>query len=92
MFISHASEDKEAVARPLRDALTRRGITVWLDQTQMRIGHSLRRRIDDGIRSSRFRRGYPLRCLFHKGWRNHELDGLVTRTVAGEQSLPTDLA
>ena len=67
VFISHASEDKEAVARPLRDALTRRGITVWLDETQMRIGHSRRRRIDDGIRSSRFRRGYPLRCLFSQG-------------------------
>ena len=25
--------------------------------------------------------------FFGKGWTNHELDGLVTRTVAGEQSL-----
>jgi hypothetical protein len=24
--------------------------------------------------------------IFSKGWTNHELDGLVTRTVAGEQS------
>jgi hypothetical protein len=87
VFISHASEDKEAVARPLRDALTRRGITVWLDETQMRIGHSLRRRIDDGIRSSRFGVVVLSDSFFHKGWTNHELDGLVTRTVAGEQSL-----
>ena len=26
-------------------------------------------------------------AFFRKGWTNHELDGLVTRTVAGEQSL-----
>ena len=26
-------------------------------------------------------------AFFLKGWTNHELDGLVTRTVAGEQSL-----
>ncbi|WP_224290945.1 toll/interleukin-1 receptor domain-containing protein [Streptomyces olivaceus] len=54
VFISHASEDKEAVARPLRNALTKLGVTVWLDEAQMRIGHSLRRKIDEGIRASRF--------------------------------------
>lgn len=27
VFISHASEDKDSVARPLREALTRSGIT-----------------------------------------------------------------
>lgn len=87
VFISHASEDKDAVARPLRDALTRLGITVWLDEAQMRIGHSLRRKIDDGIRSSRFGVVILSEAFFRKGWTNHELDGLVTRTVAGEQSL-----
>ncbi|WP_415937973.1 toll/interleukin-1 receptor domain-containing protein [Streptomyces sp. 039-1] len=54
VFISHASEDKEAVARPLRNALTKLGVTVWLDEAQIRIGHSLRRKIDEGIRASRF--------------------------------------
>lgn len=87
VFISHASEDKQTVARPLRDALTRLGVTVWLDETEMRIGHSLRRRIDDGIRSSRFGVVILSEAFLNKGWTNHELDGLVTRTVAGEQSL-----
>ena len=87
VFISHASEDKDSVARPLRDALTRLGITVWLDEAQMRIGNSLRRKIDDGIRSSRFGVVVLSEAFFRKGWTNHELDGLVTRTVAGEQSL-----
>jgi Domain of unknown function (DUF1883)/TIR domain len=87
VFISHASEDKDAVARPLREALTRRGVTVWLDEAQMRIGDSLRRRIDEGIRSSRFGVVVLSEAFFQKGWTNHELDGLVTRTVAGEQSL-----
>jgi len=87
VFISHASEDKEAVARPLREALRRRGVTVWLDEAQMRIGHSLRRKIDEGIRSSRFGVVVLSEAFFRKGWTNHELDGLITRTVAGEQSL-----
>jgi hypothetical protein len=87
VFISHAGEDKDTVARPLRDALTRLGVTVWLDEAQMRIGHSLRRKIDSGIRSSRFGVVILSPAFFRKGWTNHELDGLVTRTVAGEQSL-----
>lgn len=87
VFISHASEDKASVARPLRDELTSMGVTVWLDEAQMRIGHSLRRKIDEGIRSSRFGVVILSEAFLRKGWTNHELDGLVTRTVAGEQSL-----
>ncbi|MFJ7963580.1 DUF1883 domain-containing protein [Streptomyces sp. NPDC096324] len=87
VFISHASEDKVAVARPLRDALTRLGVTVWLDEAQMRIGQSLRRKIDEGIRASRYGVVVLSESFFAKGWTNHELDGLVTRDVAGEQSL-----
>lgn len=63
------------------------GISVWLDESELRIGHSLRRRIDDGIRSSRFGVVILSPAFFGKGWTNHELDGLVTRNVAGEQSL-----
>lgn len=87
VFISHASEDKASVARPLRDALAAQGVTVWLDEAELRIGHSLRRKIDDGIRSSRFGVVVLSKPFFAKGWTNHELDGLVTRTVAGEQTL-----
>ncbi|ANI91107.1 DUF1883 domain-containing protein [Dietzia timorensis] len=87
VFLSHATEDKESVAVPLRDALTRRGVRVWLDKTEIRIGDSLRRKIDEGIRSSRFGVVVLSPSFFAKGWTNHELDGLVTRTVAGEQTM-----
>lgn len=87
VFISHASEDKAAVARPLRNALTELGVAVWLDEAQMRIGHSLRRKIDEGIRASRYGVVVLSEPFIAKGWTNHELDGLVTRNVAGEQSL-----
>lgn len=87
VFISHASEDKHSVAIPLRDALAELGVTVWLDKTELRLGDSLRRKIDEGIRSSRFGIVVLSETFFAKGWTNHELDGLVTRNVAGEQSL-----
>ncbi|GAA2651410.1 hypothetical protein GCM10010400_03470 [Streptomyces aculeolatus] len=87
VFISHASEDKAAVARPLGDALATLGVAVWLDEAQMRIGHSLRRKIDEGIKASRIGVVVLSASFITKGWPNHELDGLVTRNVAGEQSL-----
>ena len=85
VFLSHASEDKADVAIPLRDALVALGVAVWLDKTEMRIGHSLRRKIDDGIRSSRFAIVVLSQSFFKKGWTNHELDGLVTRSVTGDR-------
>jgi hypothetical protein len=45
-FISHASEDKATVARPLAFRLQQLGLHVWMDETQLRIGDSLRLIID----------------------------------------------
>lgn len=87
VFISHASEDKDAVARPLSDALQARDVSVWLDELEMTIGDSLRRKIDRGIRSSRFAAVVVSPHFFAKGWTQYELDGIVTLTVAGHQNL-----
>lgn len=54
VFVCHASEDKDEVARPLADAPRALGVSVWLDEVEMKVGDSLRRKIDQGIRSSRF--------------------------------------
>ena len=47
IFISHANEEKEPVAIPLKEALERQGLSVWLDANEMQIGDSIRRRIDE---------------------------------------------
>lgn len=87
VFISHASEDKEEVAAPLRAALVARGLRVWLDATELRVGDSLRRKIDYGLAHSSFGVVIFSDSFFSKGWTQYELDGIVTRSVAGEQSL-----
>jgi hypothetical protein len=87
VFISHASEDKESVARPLAEALRNLDIEVWLDEIELKIGNSLRRRIDQGIRSSKFAVVVFSSKFFIKGWTQYELDGIVMRTVSGEQNL-----
>jgi len=87
VFISHASEDKEAVVRPLAEALRTGGLEVWYDEFEFRIGDSLRRKIDSGLARSRFGIVVLSKEFFKKGWTNYELDGLVTRSVTGEQIL-----
>lgn len=85
VFISHASEDKDAVVRPLANSLRDRGLAVWYDEFELKIGDSLRRKIDRGVASSRFGVVVLSKSFFSKGWPNYELDGLVTRAVSGEQ-------
>ena len=85
VFISHASEDKDSVVRPLAVALQAGGLSVWYDEFELRIGDSLRRKIDRGVASSRFGVVVLSQAFFGKGWPEYELDGLVTRSVSGEQ-------
>lgn len=87
VFISHASEDKASVVRPLANALIEGGLRVWYDEFELRIGDSLRRKIDTGLAKSRFGIVVLSRSFFVKGWTNYELDGLVTRSISGEQVL-----
>lgn len=85
VFISHAGEDKDAVVRPLASELVDRGVSVWFDEFELRIGDSLRRKIDHGIARSRFGIVVVSRSFFAKSWPQYELDGLVTRERSGKQ-------
>lgn len=85
VFISHASEDKDAVVRPLANALKDGGLAVWYDEFEMRIGDSLRRKIDLGLAKSRFGVVVLSPSFINKGWTNYELDGIVTRSIDGSQ-------
>ena len=87
VFISHASEDKDLVVRPLAYALQEAGLRVWYDEFELQIGDSLRRKIDKGLANSRFGIVVLSQAFFGKGWTNYELDGLVTRAITGEQTL-----
>ena len=85
VFISHASEDKDAVARPLAKELTDAGLSVWFDEFELHIGDSLRRKIDYGLAHSRFGIVVLSRDFISKGWTNYELDGIITRSISDEQ-------
>lgn len=85
VFISHASEDKDEVVRPLAIALQAEGLKVWYDEFELKIGDSLRRKIDKGLANSRFGIVVLSKNFIKKGWTNYELDGIITKSVNGEQ-------
>jgi hypothetical protein len=87
VFISHASEDKETIVRSLVSELVNQGLKVWFDEFTLRIGDSLRQKIDKGLVRSRVGLVVLSPSFIAKGWTNYELDGIVTRAVSGEQLL-----
>lgn len=87
VFISHASEDKETIVRSLVNELLKQSLKVWYDEFTLRIGDSLRQKIDKGLARSRVGLVVLSQSFIAKGWTNYELDGIVTRAVSGEQLL-----
>jgi hypothetical protein len=85
VFISHASEDKADVARPLAELLQRAGLSVWLDEFELRIGDSLREKIDLGLSQSRFGVVVLSHNFFAKQWTKRELNALFAIEVDTEK-------
>src|SRR5579875_3650972 len=87
LFISHASEDKDDVARPLADKFIKLGLSVWYDEYTLTVGDSLRRCIDRGLAGCRYGLVILSPHFFQKEWPQIELDGLVAREDGSEKRI-----
>lgn len=85
VFISHASEDNQAVVLPLAAALQRAGLRVWLDGQELHIGDSLSEKIDEGMAASRFGLVVLSPSFLAKGWPRRELNGLMAIEDSGQK-------
>lgn len=84
-FISHASEDKDDLVRPLAEELIKNGLSIWYDEFKLKVGDSLRRSIDGGLVRSKFGIVILSPSFFAKNWPQYELDGLVEKEMAGNK-------
>lgn len=87
VFVSHAGEDKENVARPLADALRDSGWSVWIDQYELTVGDSLNGSINAGLASSRFGVVILSEAFFAKHWTRQELNGLAAREATSRSKV-----
>jgi hypothetical protein len=85
VFICHASEDKDYFVRPLAQKLREEGSNVWYDEFTLKVGDSLRRKIDQGLLKSRFGIVVLSPNFFKKDWPQKELDGLTALEVDGRK-------
>jgi TIR domain len=88
LFLSHASEDKDVIARPLYSALVAKGVSVWFEEAVLELGDSLRRKIEEGLAKCRYGVVILSPRFLAKQWPQRELDGLVAReTISGEKAI-----
>ncbi len=90
VFISHASEDKDDLVRPLAEELVKLDLKVWYDELTLKVGDSLRRSIDNGLLKSRFGIVVLSPSFYAKNWPEYELNGLVQQEMksGGKVILP----
>ena len=91
VFVSHAWEDKDSFVNEFVDELRKLGINVWYDQSEIKWGDSMRAKIDNGLRTSKF--GIvvlsPDYIKEGKYWTKAELDGLFQlESINGKSLLP----
>jgi hypothetical protein len=88
VFISHASADKPRYVFPLTDALSRRQVTFWLDDAEIKWGDSVSGKINEGLRTSQ----YALVCLseafLKRPWPEAEMGAVLSlQNARGEKRL-----
>jgi hypothetical protein len=87
-FISHDSRDKADIARPLAISLQKKLCPVWFDEFSLKVGDSLREKIEEGIRQC-------ARCILilspnflsNQGWTKKEFTGIFTREILEKRSV-----
>lgn len=87
VFICHAGEDKDEIVRPLAEELKGRGLSVWYDEFELRVGDSLRGRIDEGLANSQHGIVVLSPAFFGRSWPESELDGLVALEEPGRRRI-----
>ena len=84
LFISHASEDKDEIVRPMATILERLSVRVWYDESSLQLGDSLTASIDKGLRQSRYGLLVLSKAFLGKNWPDYEYRSLLTRQIDGE--------
>lgn len=87
VFISHASEDKETVVRPIYEALQKAGINSFLDEVNMEWGDSLTEKINHALGQSKFVLAVLSKDSVGKKWPMKELNSALARELAEKQKI-----
>lgn len=85
VFISHATEDKEEFVMPLANKLKEYGVNVWIDKFTLKLGDSLSKSIDEGLREANYGVVVLSKFFLSKGYTDYELRSLISREIGNRK-------
>ena len=81
IFISHSSKDKPTVRRLVND-LQRRGISVWFDEYEIKVGERFVDKIQKGISESKYIGIWITRNAISSGWVEKEWQSRLSEEIS----------
>jgi len=85
VFISHASEDKEKFVIPLVERLKNFGVEVWFDKFTLKIGDSLSKSINEGLKESNYGVLIISKAFMGKNYTEFELTSLLNKEIGNRK-------
>ncbi len=82
VFICHASEDKQEVAKPLFQAFQDSNITSWYDEAEIAWGDSITEKINHGMRVSTYVLVVLSRAFLSKHWPQREMNAALSQEAS----------
>lgn len=87
VFIGHASEDKDLIAKPIYDACESKGIAAFIDVIHIDWGDSLTEKINHALGKSKYFLAIMSEKSIEKSWPKKELNSAIAREISGEQKV-----
>jgi 5'-deoxynucleotidase YfbR-like HD superfamily hydrolase len=86
IFICHSSQDKSAV-RKLASELKRRGLTVWFDEKDIRVGQSIAQRIQEGLVQCDYLCIWLTKNSIESGWVAKEWQSRIQEEISSHRTM-----
>lgn len=87
IFIGHASEDKDLVARPIFEECERQGVKAFIDEIHIDWGDSLTEKINHALGKAKYFLAVMSEKSIEKAWPRKELNSAIAREISGEQKV-----
>jgi hypothetical protein len=85
VFISHSTKDREFVRKLVADLICFGGVKIWYSEWELRVGDSLRQKIEDGISQSNLLVIVLSPNSVKSSWVNQELSAAFVRELARQE-------
>ncbi len=82
VFICHASEDKSRFVLPLIEELSKNNISYWYDNTEIKWGDSIVKKVNQGLLNSEYVIVVISNFSIIKHWPNHELESALNIEIS----------